>query len=331
MTRNGKSSSSTSCLAPVTSVRGSRRKVSQVRSRVYLPEKRDCARQIGSELRRHSRGAQCMTIFDPWTRHFQERCVSLARWREDVDLNGKDVLVLGSGCSAAQIVPSLLKEPYNVKSLTQIGRSAPWVMPRLPEPFGKAKYAPTVYKWFPFLGYLNRVLIYLLVEVIWSTVFQMKHAKWRAVVEQQQLDMMKSIAPKEYHHLLTPHYPYGCKRRVFDAEWLPSMHKPNYTLTNRKVVAIDGNQLVLGPEEIAAADKMGEERINADVVHPREPIRSATMAAPAQSTDEMASLCTTCGSSAGVRRHTWVWLSMDSRTSSLPSSPKPQTATTLSS
>jgi cation diffusion facilitator CzcD-associated flavoprotein CzcO len=179
------------------------------------------------------------------------------------------VVVLGSGCSAAQIMPSLLKEPYNVKSLTQIGRSALWVMSRLSEPFGKAKYAkyaPTVYKWFPFLEYLSRVLIYLLVEVIWSTAFQMKHAKWRDVVEQQQLDMMKDIAPKEYHHLLTPDYPYGCKRRVFDAEWLPSMHKPNYTLTNRKVVAVDGNQLVLGPEEIAGADKMGVERINADVV-----------------------------------------------------------------
>jgi cation diffusion facilitator CzcD-associated flavoprotein CzcO len=192
-----------------------------------------------------------------------------ARWREDIDLNSKDVVVLGTGCSAAQIVPSLLKEPYNVKSLTQIGRSAPWVMPRLSEPFGKeryAKYAPTVYTWFPILGYLNRILIYLLVEVIWSTVFQMKHAKWRAVVEKQQLEMMKSIAPKEYHHLLTPDYPYGCKRRIFDTEWLPSMHEPNFTLTNRKLLAVDGHELILGPEQVVDGETTTEKRINADVV-----------------------------------------------------------------
>ena len=92
-----------------------------------------------------------------------------ARWRDNIDLNGKDTVVLGTGCSAAQIVPSLLKDPYHIKSLTQIGRSAPWVMPRLSEPFSQetyARYAPTVYKWFPLLGYLNRILIYLLMEVI---------------------------------------------------------------------------------------------------------------------------------------------------------------------
>ncbi|KAA8620262.1 monooxygenase [Pyrenophora tritici-repentis] len=196
-----------------------------------------------------------------------------ARWRDDINLNGKDIIVLGTGCSAAQVVPSLLKEPYQVKSLTQIGRSAPWVMPRLSEPFGQetyAKYAPTIYKWLPFLGYVNRVLIYLLVEVIWSTVFQMKHKKWRAAIEKQQLEMMRSIVPEKYHNLMTPDYPYGCKRRVFDTEWLPSMHKPNYALTNRRILAVDGSELVLGPEVVPdGVDVKGastEERVHADVI-----------------------------------------------------------------
>ncbi|KAI4699302.1 hypothetical protein J4E81_005196 [Alternaria sp. BMP 2799] len=189
-----------------------------------------------------------------------------ARWRDDIDLNGKDVVVLGTGCSAAQIVPSLLKEPYKVKTLTQIGRSAPWVMPRLSEPFGKenyAKYAPTVYKWLPFLGYMNRVLIYLLVEVIWSTVFQMKHKKWRAAIEKQQLAMMKEIVPEKYHDIMTPDYPYGCKRRVFDTEWLPSMQNSKFTLTNRPIQAVDGKELVLGADGKATS---GQQRINADVI-----------------------------------------------------------------
>jgi cation diffusion facilitator CzcD-associated flavoprotein CzcO len=191
-----------------------------------------------------------------------------ARWRDEISLDGKDVVVLGTGCSAAQVVPSLLKEPYHIKSLTQIGRSAPWVMPRLQEPFGTekyAKYAPVVYKWLPFLGYLNRILIYLLVELIWSTVFQMKNSKWRKAIEGQQLERMKSIVPEKYHKQMTPDYPYGCKRRVFDTEWLPSMSKPNYTLTNRKLLAVDGNELVLGPEEVSGAEEK-EIRIPADVI-----------------------------------------------------------------
>jgi cation diffusion facilitator CzcD-associated flavoprotein CzcO len=191
-----------------------------------------------------------------------------ARWREDISLDGKDVVVLGTGCSAAQVVPSLLKEPYHIKSLTQIGRSAPWVMPRLSEPFGQekyAKYAPVVYKWLPFLGYLNRILIYLLVEVIWSTVFQMKNHKWRKAIETQQLERMKGIVPDKYHKQMTPDYPYGCKRRVFDTEWLPSMHKENYTLTNRRLLAVDRNELVLGSEEVDGTSS-SELRIPADVI-----------------------------------------------------------------
>lgn len=45
-----------------------------------------------------------------------------SRWRNDIDFNDKDIVVIGTGCTAAQIVPSLLKEPYHIKSLTQILR-----------------------------------------------------------------------------------------------------------------------------------------------------------------------------------------------------------------
>ncbi len=51
-----------------------------------------------------------------------------ARWDYNVDLRDKDVIVVGTGCSAAQFVPRLPKEPYNVKSLVQIMRSPPWVV-----------------------------------------------------------------------------------------------------------------------------------------------------------------------------------------------------------
>lgn len=49
-----------------------------------------------------------------------------ARWDHSVDLNGKNVIVMGTGCSAAQLVPRLPKTPYNAKSVTQLMRSPPW-------------------------------------------------------------------------------------------------------------------------------------------------------------------------------------------------------------
>lgn len=47
-----------------------------------------------------------------------------ARWRYDIDLKDKEVIVIGTGCSAAQFVPRLTKE-YGAKSVTQLMRSPP--------------------------------------------------------------------------------------------------------------------------------------------------------------------------------------------------------------
>ncbi|KAL8747818.1 MAG: hypothetical protein Q9190_000362 [Brigantiaea leucoxantha] len=69
-----------------------------------------------------------------------------ARWRDDIDFKGKDVVVVGTGCSAAQIVPSLLEKPLEARSVTQLMRTPPWVMPRLEEPFGKDSLIPEEYK-----------------------------------------------------------------------------------------------------------------------------------------------------------------------------------------
>ena len=92
-------------------------------------------------------------------------------------------------------------------------------MPRLPERFGKAnyaRYAPIIFRYFTILGYLIRVSLYLLVEVIWFTVFQQKIVKWRAKIEASTLERMHSIIPKKYQSIMTPNNSYGCKRRVFD-------------------------------------------------------------------------------------------------------------------
>jgi cation diffusion facilitator CzcD-associated flavoprotein CzcO len=197
-----------------------------------------------------------------------------ARWRDNVDFNGKDVVIIGSGCTAAQIVPSLLKEPYHVKSLTQIMRSAPWVMPRIEEPFGKekyARYAPIVFRYFPILGFIFRAALYIFVECLFFTVFQAKNEKWRKSMERMMLDRIHELVPERYQRLMTPDYPYGCKRRVFDTEWLKSMHKPNYHLTDRRVLAVEGKELILGPHQIL---KNGDddpmdieiERIRADII-----------------------------------------------------------------
>ena len=49
----------------------------------------------------------------------------MARWNSDIDFRRKDVIVVGSGYSAAQIVPELAKQEANVRSITQLMRTRP--------------------------------------------------------------------------------------------------------------------------------------------------------------------------------------------------------------
>ena len=200
---------------------------------------------------------------------FQGTLFHSARWRDDINFREKDVVVVGTGCSAAQIVPSLFEEPYNVKSVTQIMRTPPWVMPQLAEPFGKANYAcyaPIVFQYLPILGYLLRVSLYLLVEAIWLTVFQQKNVKWRAKIEASTLKRMHSIIPKKYQAIMKPNYSYGCKRRVFDSAWLDSMSKPNFNLTTRPLKRLEPDGVVLGTDPSASEIHIEDVRVHADII-----------------------------------------------------------------
>jgi cation diffusion facilitator CzcD-associated flavoprotein CzcO len=180
---------------------------------------------------------------------FRGNIIHSARWR-DVELMGKNIVVVGTGASAAQIVPALFKEPYNAKSVTQVMRTPPWVMPRLKEPFGKeayARWAPIVLGYASFIGYLTRVSIHLLAEMIWHGLFMLENVKWRSKVEKSLLDRMRSKVPEKYHEIMTPNYPYGCKRRVFDDEWLDTMNSPNFHLTTEHLTRLVPDGLILGP------------------------------------------------------------------------------------
>lgn len=104
----------------------------------------------------------------PGKENFQGEIFHSARWKYDVDLSGKDVIVVGTGCSAAQFVPRLTKE-YGAKSVTQLMRSPPWVVPRMPPPGGDEnwdKWGPLLAK-IPGFNKLIRKAIFVISEHDW--------------------------------------------------------------------------------------------------------------------------------------------------------------------
>lgn len=163
----------------------------------------------------------------------------------------QNVLVIGTGCSAAQFVPHLIKKPFNAKSVTQLMRSPPWVVPKIIPPGGNelwASRAPGLMTYIPGLLRIIRYRVAFGAELGWL-LFRMDKtgAKKRKIAEAQMLKHMKKTAPAKYHEILAPNYSICCKRRIFDATWYRSLNDPKIELTTLPLTSIQENSVTLGP------------------------------------------------------------------------------------
>jgi cation diffusion facilitator CzcD-associated flavoprotein CzcO len=163
----------------------------------------------------------------PGVENFKGDIFHSARWKSDADLHGKDVVVFGNGCTAAQIVPAIV---HRTNSLTQMVRSKHWVFP--PVDFTYPNWMKWMFKTFPFTLWLHRLSIFLVAENEFR-LFPMTSsaARLRARRRVKVENYMRKTAPAKFHDMLVPDFDVGCKRRIFDCGYLQSMHAPNFDLT----------------------------------------------------------------------------------------------------
>jgi cation diffusion facilitator CzcD-associated flavoprotein CzcO len=171
----------------------------------------------------------------PGASSFQGPIFHSAQWRNDVDLTGKRVVLFGNGCTAAQIVPSIVGD---VAHLTQIVRTKHWIFP---PPVDAASHAfmKLLTRYVPGSMLLQRFLVFLAAERSF-TGFHMtaRGAAFRRKKRAEVEAFMRRYAPEKYHDLLIPDFEIGCKRRIFDPGYLASLHSPNMTLTSDQAVEI---------------------------------------------------------------------------------------------
>lgn len=184
----------------------------------------------------------------PGVQNFKGVVMHSARWRDDISLKGKKVVVFGNGCTAAQIVPSIVDE---CESLTQIVRSKHWIMPPIDQrvPPGVRK----VLQYTPGMLALLRFIIFCLAEAD----FPAYPESGREVRRKKQMvaeGYMKKTAPERYWDLLIPEFEYGTKRRIFDSGYLEALHRENLRLTDEKAVEVLKNGVRLESGEVVEAD-----------------------------------------------------------------------------
>ncbi|KAK1753013.1 hypothetical protein QBC47DRAFT_453672 [Echria macrotheca] len=184
----------------------------------------------------------------PGLQNFKGEVMHSARWRPEVDLRNKNVVVFGNGCTAAQIVPSIL--PLT-KHVTQIVRSKHWIMPPVDRVISKRM------AWWlehtPGMLWLQRFIIFWLAEADFPA-YVSANSGYRKARQSIAERYMRKAAPKKYHDLLIPEFDYGTKRRVFDSGYLKALHADNMTLTNEPAVEILENGVRLRNGDVVAAD-----------------------------------------------------------------------------
>lgn len=187
----------------------------------------------------------------PGIKSFQGDLVHAAKWDPKIEVAGKDVIVVGTGCSGAQIVPEFVKPKYRIKSITQLLRTPGWVEPNAFSKRGTDRWE----KWSPRLSRipgvqnLLRLLIFCGIEATWFNIFvnSQRGKKERPKAERRLLRHMRKKVPDKYHELLTPNYALGCKRRVIEGDWFSSLNDPRVELTSNPLTSIEPDGVILGP------------------------------------------------------------------------------------
>ncbi|KPV73988.1 uncharacterized protein RHOBADRAFT_54566 [Rhodotorula graminis WP1] len=160
------------------------------------------------------------------TSEFDGAVMHSARWNKDVSLKDKDVVVLGNGCSAAQLVPAILPE---VKSLTQIGRGKHAIVP--PNAIVDNAFTNGLYRWLPGLFTFFRWAVYQICESYFYLADKDQGAEGRKSIHEASTKYIEKTAPAKYRDQLVFDFEFGQKCRIIDfSGYCPSLHSPKFNL-----------------------------------------------------------------------------------------------------
>jgi cation diffusion facilitator CzcD-associated flavoprotein CzcO len=163
-----------------------------------------------------------------------------ARWRHDVDLTGKRVAVIGTGCSAIQTVPSI--QPM-VAQLDVYQRSPGWTIPKMDFPYRER--TKRLFERFPLAQRLDRIATFAFMELgVLAMTGRRRVARpfrqallgaFRAVGRSQ---IEKAIGDPQLRAKLTPADEIGCKRIMLTDEWYPTLAKANVELVTDPIAEV---------------------------------------------------------------------------------------------
>jgi cation diffusion facilitator CzcD-associated flavoprotein CzcO len=171
-----------------------------------------------------------------------------ARWRHDVSLAGKRVAVVGTGCSAIQVVPAIQPTAARVDVYQ---RSPGWTLPKMD--FEYSERSRRAFERFPLLQRLDRAANAAFHD--FGAVAMTRH-QWilRGFRALGRLQIRRAIKDPELRRKLTPSDAVGCKRIALTDDWYPALAKPNADLVDSAIAALTPGGVVTADGRERPAD-----------------------------------------------------------------------------
>ncbi|MBW4687574.1 MAG: NAD(P)/FAD-dependent oxidoreductase [Komarekiella atlantica HA4396-MV6] len=171
---------------------------------------------------------------------FQGTQFHSARWKNQYNLSGKTVAVIGTGASAIQFIPLIAKE---VKKLFIFQSSANWILNKQDHKF--TEFQHWIFKTFPFTVNLYRLWIYLTLEFLLVNGVLQKDGItgkfFAAYLSRQRHQKVKQAALQS---VLEPNFQVGCKRVLLSNDYYETLQQPNVEVISSRVKAICTNSVL---------------------------------------------------------------------------------------
>ncbi|CQD24304.1 FAD dependent oxidoreductase [Mycobacterium lentiflavum] len=158
-----------------------------------------------------------------------------ARWDHGYDMRGKRVAVIGTGASAVQIIPELVKTARSVKVFQ---RTPGWVLPRpdFPHPaLAKAAFAR-----LPILQSAARQAWFwaheiMAVGMVWNT------PATSIIALAAKANLRRQVKDSWMRRQLTPDFRPGCKRMLMTSDYYPALQRDNCKLITWPIATLSPN------------------------------------------------------------------------------------------
>lgn len=159
-------------------------------------------------------------------------------WDHRVDLDGKNVAVVGTGASAIQFVPQIAP---CVGNLHLFQRTPPWIVPRMDFAF-EEKWRQR-FRRFPLLMRAFRQFIFWRQEVRVLGFLGNRYIRGKATeIATHQLE--KQIKDPKLRAALKPNYELGCKRVLVSDDFYPALTRPNVELVTDAIAEVREHSIV---------------------------------------------------------------------------------------